>query len=251
MHNLVTVTEGDCWSRIRLEKPALGNALCPHLVFSIRAELLNAKKREDRLVIFEGEGRNFCTGIDLSEIDTLDDQTLLARFCEIELLLSEIWNAPFLTMAVGKGRVTGAGADLFTACDLRLSFNDSTFAFPGSSFGLVLGTRRLGIRVGADVATRLALSGAYIDARHACELGLVSKILTPSALNAEYLEAEEVVRKHTIKTVAQIKSAALSSYGSGTDNDMAALVKSASAAGLKNRILRYRDKVKKIKKISE
>ena len=46
-------------------------------------------------------------------------------------------------MAVATGRAWGAGADLFASCDIRACTPDASFRFPGTAFGIVLGTRRL------------------------------------------------------------------------------------------------------------
>ncbi|MFX8308781.1 enoyl-CoA hydratase-related protein, partial [Acinetobacter baumannii] len=95
---------------------------------------------------------------DLSEGD------LLLRFVRIEALLQRVHGAGVATLAVATGRTWGAGADLFAACDRRLAFADASFAFPGSGFGLVLGTARLAGRIGDAAARRLLLDGSVIDA---------------------------------------------------------------------------------------
>jgi enoyl-CoA hydratase len=74
------------------------------------------------------------------------------------------------------GRTWGAGADLFAACDLRVAAPDTLLRFPGAQFGMVLGTRRLAERIGADAARRLVLEGGELSAPQALAAGLASSV---------------------------------------------------------------------------
>ena len=69
------------------------------------------------------------------------------------------------------GRAWGAGADLFASCDIRACAPDATFRFPGTAFGIVLGTRRLVELVGWDRARPLVTEGATHDAAAATRGG--------------------------------------------------------------------------------
>src|SRR3546814_15789703 len=94
------------------------------------------------LLILDAQGRNFCTGFDLGDLNQQSDDSLMARFIRIELLLQALQTAPFLTVAVGHGRHIGAGADMFVACQLRIGVGEPAFRSPGAPFGMVLGTGR-------------------------------------------------------------------------------------------------------------
>ena len=133
-------------------------------------------------LVLQGEGRHFCTGLDLSDLATLSDADLLLRLVRIETLLAMLWHAPIRTVAQAKGRTWGAGADLLVACEQRLVGSDTTLRFPGAQFGLVLGTRRLAERIGADAARALVLEGGELDATQALALGLASRITDSLAL---------------------------------------------------------------------
>jgi enoyl-CoA hydratase len=155
-----------------LDRPERGNALGPALVEALDAGIDAALARGARLIVLRG--RNFCTGLDLADLDAVSEGDLALRIIRIELLLQKISGLPVTTMAVASGRVIGAGADLFAACDRRLALTGSSFSFPGPAFGLVLGTGRLAGLVGNTAARLLLLDGAPIDTGVALALGLAT-----------------------------------------------------------------------------
>jgi enoyl-CoA hydratase len=225
---------------ITLNNPDRGNALSATMVADIHQALDRAEEKNQALVIFQGAGKHFCTGFDLSDLADVDDDILLSRVIQIELLLARIWSAPFSTLALAKGRTFGAGADLVAACDRRFAETGASFSFPGAAFGLVLGTRRLGQRIGADKARHLILSGLTLSDTMSLEVGLLSGIIPVGEGLANLLDHEIAsARRLTDETRRQI-SHALKPDTTALDTDLANLVRSASKPGLKKRIEVYR-----------
>jgi enoyl-CoA hydratase len=220
---------------VRLDRADKGNALSAALVAALHEQVRDAvADPATHTIAFVGEGRNFCTGFDLSDLDNTDDAVLLHRFVQIELLLDAIWRAPIRTVAIAQGRTWGAGADLFAACDVRLAAPDTSFRFPGAGFGLVLGTRRLAVRVGRDQARRLTCDGTSLDHAAALRCALATDSAEPGLqLLASYAAAPTADRA----TVAALRKA---TGQDDSDADLAALVRSAARPGLKDRILAYR-----------
>jgi len=138
---------------LKVERNA--NALSPDLVEALLNEITTAT--DIRLCVIKAEGRNFCAGFDLSDIDGLSDGDLLLRFTRIETLLQAVHHAPFPVIAFAQGHVIGAGADLFAACWQRIAAPNAKFRFPGWQFELALGTRRLTRLVGTDNARDLLI----------------------------------------------------------------------------------------------
>ena len=131
-----------------LNRPQKGNSLSSTLVEALHEAFDQFERSGGRVAILRGEGKHLCTGFDLAQIADASAGDLLLRFVRIEQLLARLWSASFATIAVAHGRATGAGADLFTACAHRIALDDARFSFPGAGFGIVLGARRLGVRVG-------------------------------------------------------------------------------------------------------
>ncbi len=212
---------------LTLTRPERGNALSPMLVEALlQAVQQAAQDPATHTLVLRGEGRHFCTGLDLSELEALGDGELLWRLVRIELMLAALWHAPMRTVAVTQGRAWGAGADLFVACEQRVALPGATFRFPGARFGVVLGTRRLAERIGADAAREAVIGGLELDTAAALRTGLASAA-------AESL-FEPVVHTATARALRA------ATREDRRDADLAALVRSAAEPGLQARVAAYR-----------
>ncbi len=220
-----------------LARPERGNAIGSEMVSAIEAALDDAMAAGARLVIIRGRGRNFCTGLDLADLETVTDGELALRIIRIEVLLQRIHALPVTTMAIAGGRVFGAGADLFAACDHRVALPGTSFAFPGPAFGLVLGTGRLAGLVGDGAARRLLLAGAPVDAARALALGLVTDIAEEPALEDAITAVRAAAVRLDAATVAALHGR---TRRADDDADLAALARSVARAGLKARVVAYR-----------
>lgn len=226
---------------LTLTRPSRGNALSESLVEALIAALAGAEHEQVRLVVFRGEGKNFCSGFDLSDLAEQSDASLVDRLVRIERLLQTVAHAPFLTLALAQGRVMGAGADLFCACSERVAAPGATFRMPGWRFGIALGTRRLAARVGTDAARGILLESRQFGADEALKIGFATAVadeadwpaaVERSARRAQALDLEST--RHLLDLTIEDTRAA----------DMVALVESSSRPGLKERIIQYRNSEK-------
>jgi enoyl-CoA hydratase len=218
--------------RIGLAHPGHGNALGPELVEAL-IEAVQAAHADPALhtLVLHGEGRHFCTGLDLSDLDTSSDADWLWRLVRIETLLDLLWRSPLTTVALAHGRAWGAGADLFAACEHRVAAPDATFRFPGAQFGIVLGTRRLADRIGSAATRALVLGGGELQAEAALQAGLATAVGDDDATWQLCVDAS---------TARAVRAA---SRRDEPDADLAALVRSAASPGLKARIQAYRQRM--------
>jgi enoyl-CoA hydratase/carnithine racemase len=237
---------------VELARPARGYALSAALVETLIAAVGRAcADASVHTLALVGAGRHFCTGFDLTGLEDSSEGDLLMRFVRVETLLDAVWRAPVRTVAIATGRTWGAGADLFAACDERVAAPDASLRFPGAAFGIVLGTRRLAERVGADRARAWVSTGATLDATAAAAAGLASHVApappeSDTALGGWRREALAEAPAIDRETLAAIRAASRPAGGPGADAladaDLAALVRSASRPGLKARILAYRER---------
>lgn len=230
---------------LQLNRPDKGNALSATLVGALTAALEAVARDESlRLLVLSGAGRHFCTGFDLSDLDSETDDSLLARFVRVELLLQAVHAAPCTTLALAHGRTMGAGADLFAACSERWVVDDASFAFPGAGFGLVLGTARLAGRVGATRAAAWIESGASIDTDAAYASGLATRRIQADAVDAECQRLLERTSRLDATTQRGIRAAIAAAQhprgAAGDAQDLARLVRSAARPGLRERVAAYR-----------
>ena len=230
---------------LQLHRPEVGNALSAALVQAL-TEAVDAATHDVsvRLLVLSGAGRHFCTGFDLSDLDRETDDSLLARFTRVELLLQAVHAAPFATLALAHGRTMGAGADLFAACGDRWIVGDAGFAFPGAAFGLVLGTVRLTELVGAPHAAAWIEGGQRIDADQALACGLATRRIETEQIDAELGRWGARVNRLDAPTQRAIQAAIAAGRrprgDAGDAQDLARLVRSAARPGLRDRIAAYR-----------
>lgn len=224
---------------LTLNRPDNSNALNQSLVEAM-IEALNSEQ-DVRLCIIKAEGKNFCAGFDLSNLETSSDGDLLLRFIRIEHLLQKIHHSPYPVMALAQGYVVGAGADLFAACWQRVAAPDAKFKMPGWQFELALGTRRLARLVGQDAARNMLIDTSTVEASQALKIGLASKLL-PTEDWQPLIDAS-LQRCRGLSQSALRQMLELTCVDSTTE-DLASIVATAGRPGLKQRILSYQDKIR-------
>lgn len=227
-------------SVLRLQRAAKGNSLSSELVQQLETAIDACSADGTQAVLLVGDGVHFCTGFDLSDLDAQTDDSLLARFVRIELLLQKWYRAPFITAALAHGKTWGAGADLFAASCQRWARPDATFAFPGAAFGLVLGSARLAALTGTGVATDWIASGRRVGADEAHRHGLVSS--APEELDETVCRTrlQSMVGRLDGETLAEMRGATQLRSSADDATDLARLVRSAAQPGVKARIADYR-----------
>lgn len=232
----VDFTVGDGVAHVTLARLARGNALAPPVVETL-LDAVAAAVHDPRVhtLVLRGRGRHFCTGFDLSDAESAGDGELMRRLVRVEQLLAALWHAPVRTVALAHGRTFGAGADIVAACDRRVATPDAEFAFPGARFGVVIGSRRLAVRLGEDVARRFVTEGETLSAAQAHAAGLLTDIVDEGALDAFVASLPPPVTDRA--TLAAMRAAMRPDQ---RDADLAALVRSTAVPGLAARIVRYR-----------
>ena len=223
---------------LTLNRPEKRNALSSDLIESLLAAVQDAKAAQAPLLVLQGAGANFSAGFDFTGFEEQSEGDLLLRFVRIETLLQEIAYGPFATLALAHGNNFGAGVDLFAACRHRWCAPQSKFRMPGLKFGLALGTRRLAGLVGESNAYSLLETTATFNDEHAQRIGFVQG----TKMQEEWPALVEQVSASTLSLPAASRQFLrdLTRDAAHRDGDMAALVASASAPGLKERIRVYR-----------
>ena len=132
---------------------------------------------ELRLVVIRGEGRAFCTGIDLKQL--VAGETPHAYYEQWDRALRVLEQAEKIIICAMHGYSLGGGFQLALASDIRIATADCKFGLPAIKEGIVpgLGTLRLSRYIGLGRAKWMVLSGDNIDGRRAYELGLVLSLI--------------------------------------------------------------------------
>lgn len=234
---VLLVEQKDNLLLLTLNRPDAANALNPELAEAILSAVNDAKGV--RLCVIRGNGRHFCAGFDLSDIQILSDGDLLWRFLRIETMLQAVHHAPFPVVAMAHNQVVGAGADLFAACWRRVATSGVKLKMPGWNFELALGTRRLTRLIGQDAARDLLIDTRQMTAEESLNCKLTTDIAETDqwdALISQLLERTRALPQKALEDMLSLTAT------DTRDKDLASIVHTAGRPGLKSRILSYRSK---------
>lgn len=178
-----------------MNRPERLNALNPALVEALREFFTGLYWRRDvRVVVLAGAGGAFCAGLDLKERggNTTAGRSIGAgltsqrRISEIVIAMRR---CPQPIVACVDGAAAGGGFALALASDVRIATPrtrmNAAFIRIGLSACDIGVSYFLPRMVGSSVAAEYMLTGRFIDAERAYQLGLVSRVVDPGALAAE------------------------------------------------------------------
>jgi enoyl-CoA hydratase/carnithine racemase len=189
---------------ITLNRPERLNAL----TFEVYKELRDTFQRLDtepgvRAIIITGAGRAFCSGGDVEDIigallgrDLKALQEFTRLTCDLILAMRHC-RRPIVGAL--NGTVAGAGAVIAAACDIRVAAESAKIAFLFTKVGLSgadMGAAWLLPRiVGFGHASELLLTGDFIDAKRAHEIGLYNRVVPQAdVLTVARALAEQLAR---------------------------------------------------------
>jgi enoyl-CoA hydratase/carnithine racemase len=190
---LVEVRRRDVVAVVTLNRPEKLNALSTDVERALAGVLDGDDVASSRAVVFEGAGRAFSAGADVSEMNDQTPEAILRYYRETGTVYERIASLPKPTIAAIHGYCLGGGFELALACDLRVAGRDATFGLPEIELGILPssgGTLRLVRAVGAARATELVLSRRRLGADEAHRLGVVTE-LAEGDVSARAIELAE------------------------------------------------------------
>jgi 2-(1,2-epoxy-1,2-dihydrophenyl)acetyl-CoA isomerase len=172
---------------ISLNRPEKMNALTREVLHELSAVLETVEKDASiKVVILTGRGKGFCAGGDLEGHPAFSDNDPLKRegyLREAQRCTLQLTRLPKPVIAAINGVAAGAGLDLALACDIRIAAEDAVLAevfVRAGGMPDMGGTYFLPRLLGTGKALELILTGDRVDAREACRIGLVNKIVPSS-----------------------------------------------------------------------
>ena len=189
---------------ITLNRPERLNALTFEVYKELRDTFQSlATEPGVRAIVITGAGRAFCSGGDVEDIigvllgkpiKELHEFTVLT--CNLILAMRR---CPQPIVAAVNGTAAGAGAVIAAACDIRVAAESAKIAFLFTKVGLSgadMGAAWLLPRiVGYGHATEMLLTGDFVDAKRAYEIGLYNRVVPQAQVLSEAREiAEQLAR---------------------------------------------------------
>ncbi len=182
-------------ARLRLTRPqALNAANWAWVRDLVNATDYLAHSSEIRVVIVSGEGRSFCSGLDVKEL--AQGNLSVEWFATWEQGVTTLANLNAITIAAIQGYCLGGGLQLAIGCDLLIASTDAIFSIPAVREGVVadLGPMRLARLIGTARAKYLCLLGRRFSAQEALALGIIHEVVAPAELEQHALNmAQELL----------------------------------------------------------
>lgn len=166
-----------------------------------------------RVLVLTGAGDvAFCAGADLKNIETFGPRLGLP---EGPLGFSRL-TPPKPTIAAISGWCLAGGLELALWCDLRIAAAGSTLGFPERRFGVPLidgGTQRLPRIVGLGRALDIILTGRFVPAEEALDMGLVNEVVPPGTHLDRALALAEALAAFPQETMLADRRSAIEGLG--------------------------------------
>jgi len=197
--------------RVWLNRPGLRNAFNAVMIRELR-DALRALGGDEavRVVVLSGRGTSFCAGADLNwmrEIIRFSYDENLAESLELAALHWELYSLPKPTIARVNGPAIGGGVGFMSACDMAVASAGAVFGLSEVKIGLVPACIAPYVvrRIGESQSRRYFLTGERINARRACEIGLVHAVAEPEALDGKVGEWIDLLLSSGPEAVAKVK----------------------------------------------
>ena len=173
---------------VTLDRPERLNALSIDLAIELDRTLVETGDDNSvRVMVLTGEGRAFCSGLDLKDygvvpgIDGLQVGQIAQRSMRMySRLITTLRGLRQPVVAAVNGVAYGGGMCLAMGCDLRFAAPSATFNATGIVNGLtsteMAAAWLLPRQIGSTHANDLLLTGRVVEADEALQLGLVSRV---------------------------------------------------------------------------
>ena len=171
---------------LRLASPPV-NAITFELLDELRAAIARAAADAAvRGVILVGSPTHFSAGADVGILRASESAEDAVRTSRVfQEAFGEIEDCPKPVVAAVAGKMLGSAIELAAACHCRVCAAGARFSMPEVTLGInpgAGGCARLPRLVGPELALRMLLTGATIQATEALDAGLVDRICEADAL---------------------------------------------------------------------
>ncbi|RAL24537.1 enoyl-CoA hydratase/isomerase family protein [Thermoflavimicrobium daqui] len=198
----IMLEQGNGWALLTLSRPKVLNALNQELLQELNEAITWVEQADDvRVLILTGAGdKAFVAGADIAELRQIDSALEAEKVAlQGQALFNRIENLSKPVIMAVNGFALGGGCELSLCGDIILSSDNARFGLPEVNLGVIPGyggTQRLARAIGKNMAKYLCMTGDFLTAAEAKELGLVQKLIPKEHLLDEAKQlAEKIAQK--------------------------------------------------------
>ena len=179
MPETIIVTREGAIAIVQLNRPQVLNALNIQVLTELGQAMRDLDDDETcRCIVLTGNEKSFAAGADIKESFvgatpvTMLAQDMTAKWEVIRRIKTPI-------IAAVSGFALGGGCELAMVCDIIVASETAKFGQPEINLGIIPGaggTQRLTRAVGKWIANDLILTGRFISAQEAKDIGLVARV---------------------------------------------------------------------------
>ena len=195
---------------ITLNRPARRNAMTPEMQLELIAAMEEAASSHCRVVVFAGAGEAFCSGLDLSALQEMNEKSAEEHRLDAERiarLFHTLYVLPRPTIAAVHGAAIAGGTGLATICDFTLAVPAAKFGYTEVRIGFVpaVVSAYLALQIGDKRSRDLLLTGRLFDAAEGFRLGLVNEVVPADDLHGRVRSLAEVLAANSPDSLAATK----------------------------------------------
>ncbi|MGH8012951.1 MAG: enoyl-CoA hydratase/isomerase family protein [Candidatus Binataceae bacterium] len=218
MADLLKVERRPNYAIFTLNRPEKRNALNEGLVKAIDEACASVENdKEIRAVILRGEGRSFCSGIDLAEADRLEGGH---NPMSLEHVFGHLENLPVPTIAAVQGAALAGGCELALHCDLRIAGDDARIGMTVSRVGLLVPydfIRKLIEVIGSANTAQILYTAEPVDAQRSLAMGMVHEVVPAAKLDETAVAWAEKVSSNAPLSLRAMKKSLRRSLSASND----------------------------------
>lgn len=186
-YKTIVVTDNPPIRTVTLNRPERRNAMTQEMQLELIKVLEDSAADHCGVLMITGAGEAFCSGLDLSELQTLRDKSPIEHRADAERiarLFLALYEVPLPTIAVVNGPAIAGGTGLATLCDFTLATPAARFGYTEVRIGFVpaIVSAFLSLQIGDKQCRDLLLTGRLFGSQEALDLGLVSEIVETTDL---------------------------------------------------------------------
>jgi enoyl-CoA hydratase len=186
-----------------IQKPPV-NALNSDEWLALAAEIDSlGKNPEVRVVVIRAEGRGFCAGVDIKELDARPELIVKVNAGNYATFKA-IHRCEVPVIVAVHGFVLGGGIGMTGAADIVVAARCATFALPEVDRGAMGGGAHLQRLFPVQKVRYMFFTGEAVSAPDAMQYGFIERLVDRSELAAT---AREIAKKIAVKSPAMIRIA--------------------------------------------
>jgi enoyl-CoA hydratase len=164
---------------VKINRPKVLNALNPELMTMLATQMEAFDKMPDvHVILLAGSERAWAAGADIGD---MAEQSVISMYQRDQFATwDRIARIKKPIVAAVSGFALGGGCELMMMCDIIIASETAQIGQPEINIGVMPGaggTQRLTRAVGKAFAMDVILSGRFLNAKEALDLGLISRVV--------------------------------------------------------------------------